>query len=197
MHSFCINPADGWAGGVRTVSWIGRLDAGPPPSWSCNLFMSKPISKKHSDSVQSEIKKNMIFFFFIVIIILFVMVIIMYNVKFPLFYFAYVFFFWKSVLSLLETVSCEQRVPSPFTSLAVSRDTVEHLWLGSTHTDTHTHTHTHTHIYVHMHKHTFKMKRLSRQPNKSYAVLFFCFMKSRILDLKSCTYIFVWCFFFF
>lgn len=80
------------------------------------------------------------------------MIIIMYNVKFPLFYFAFVFSFENQFLSLLETVFCEQRVPSPFTSLAASRDTVEHLWLGSTYTDTHN---------IHMRKHTFKMKRLS------------------------------------
>lgn len=88
MRSFCINPPDGWAGGVRTASWTDRLDASPPPSWRHNLFMSVPISKKHSDSVQSEKKKNM---FFNVIIILFVMLIIMYNVKFPLFYFTFFF----------------------------------------------------------------------------------------------------------
>lgn len=146
MRSFCINPADGVGG----PSWTDRLDAGPPPSWRHNLFTSKPISKKHSDSVQSEKKKNMIFF---IIIILFVMVIIMYNVKFPLFYFVrffWSFFFWKSVLSLSVNKESRPRllVWPPHS------DTVEHLWLGSTHTHTCTNTITNTHT------HTFNMKRL-------------------------------------
>lgn len=81
---FCINPPDG--GRAELGQWAGLTDSTqPPPSWRRNLFMSKPISKKHSDSVQSEKRRT---WFFIVIIILFVMVIIiMYNVKFFLFYF--------------------------------------------------------------------------------------------------------------
>ena len=56
------------------------------------------------------------------------MVVIMYNVKITQFYFAffilfYFIVFWESVLSLLETVFCEQRVPSPFTSFGQLTET--------------------------------------------------------------------------
>lgn len=70
----------------------------------------------------------------------------MYNVKFFLFY----FFLWNSVLPSSETVFCEQRVPSLFTSLAVSPGH-SGTFLAQIHLYIHAHTHTHTTLtYTHL-----------------------------------------------
>lgn len=89
------------------------------------------------------------------------------------------FFLGKSVWSL--SVNKESR-PRLLVSPPHS-DTVEHLWLGSTHTHTCTNTITNTHTHL--------IWRDYNDNQTNPMLSFFCFLKSRILDLKSCTYLVV------
>lgn len=100
----------GQASGQTSGQRAGLTNSTPAPLRAEDITFSQrpnPFLK----STQTP-RKRRTWFFFIVIIILFVMVIIMYNVKFPLFYFAF-FFFWKSVLSLFGNCFLWTKSPIP------------------------------------------------------------------------------------